>query len=132
MENKDFDVIEEGLYDEISVELFDVVDEFADVKETVKEPLHETVVEQANVPDEKQMGRVEAIIYSMTPAERANPSVLNPSRKNRIAKGAGVDIAEVNRLVKQFEQSRKMMKQMGGMMKGKRGGGMFGKMKFPF
>ena len=86
----------------------------------------------AALPDEKQMGRVEAIIYSMTPAERANPSVLNPSRKNRIAKGAGVDIAEVNRLVKQFEQSRKMMKQMGGMMKGKRGGGMFGKMKFPF
>ena len=57
MENKDFDVIEEGLYDEISVELFDVVDEFADVKETVKEPLHETVVEQANVPDEKQMAQ---------------------------------------------------------------------------
>ncbi len=86
----------------------------------------------AALPDEKQMGRVEAIIYSMTPAERANPSVLNPSRKNRIARGAGVDIAEVNRLVKQFEQSRKMMKQMGGMMKGKRGGGMFGKMRFPF
>lgn len=85
----------------------------------------------AALPDEKQMGRVEAIIYSMTPAERSNPSILNPSRKNRIAKGAGVDIAEVNRLVKQFEQSRKMMKQMGGLMGGKKGrfGGRF---KLPF
>ena len=59
----------------------------------------------ASVPDEKAIARTEAIIYSMTPEERANPSVLNPSRKSRIAKGAGVDIAEVNRLVKQFEQS---------------------------
>ena len=85
----------------------------------------------AALPDEKAMGRVEAIIYSMTPAERSNPSLLNPSRKNRIAKGAGVDIAEVNRLVKQFEQSRKMMKQMGGMLGGKKGG-RFGRFKLPF
>ena len=71
---------------------------------------------------EQKMARVEAIIYSMTPEERRNPSLMNPSRKNRIAKGAGVDIAEVNRLVKQFEQMKKMMKQMPGMMKkGKRG-----------
>ena len=71
---------------------------------------------------EKTMARTEAIIYSMTPEERRNPSLMNPSRKNRIAKGAGVDIAEVNRLVKQFEQMKKMMKQMPGMMKkGKRG-----------
>ena len=71
---------------------------------------------------EKSMERTEAIIYSMTPEERRNPSLMNPSRKNRIAKGAGVDIAEVNRLVKQFEQMKKMMKQMPGMMKkGKRG-----------
>ena len=87
----------------------------------------------ASVPDEKAIDRTEAIIYSMTPEERANPSVLNPSRKSRIAKGAGVDIAEVNRLVKQFEQSRKLMKQMSGMMSGKRsGGGLFGKLKLPF
>ncbi len=86
----------------------------------------------ADLPDDKALGRVEAIIYSMTPKERANPSLLNPSRKNRIAKGAGVDIAEVNRLVKQFEQSRKMMKQMGGMFGGKKRGGMFGKFKLPF
>ena len=66
--------------------------------------------------DEKQIARVEAIIYSMTPAERANPKLLNPSRKNRIARGAGVDIAEVNRLVKQQEQMKKMMKQLPGMM----------------
>lgn len=86
----------------------------------------------ADLPDDKALGRVEAIIYSMTPKERANPSLLNSSRKNRIAKGAGVDIAEVNRLVKQFEQSRKMMKQMGGMFGGKKRGGMFGKFKLPF
>ncbi|OUQ27178.1 signal recognition particle protein [Lachnoclostridium sp. An131] len=81
--------------------------------------------------DEKKMARTEAIILSMTPKERSNPEILNPSRKNRIARGAGVDIAEVNRLVKQFEQMRKMMKQMPGMM----GGGKFGKrgrFKFPF
>ena len=71
--------------------------------------------------DEKKMGRIEGIIYSMTPAERANPALLNPSRKNRIARGAGVDIAEVNRLVKQFEQAKKMMKQMPGLMGGKKG-----------
>ncbi len=70
---------------------------------------------------EKSMKRTESIIYSMTPEERRNPSLLNPSRKKRIADGAGVDIAEVNRLVKQFEQARKMMKQIPGMMGGKRG-----------
>ena len=76
-----------------------------------------------NAIDEKKMARTEAIILSMTPKERSNPEILNPSRKHRIAKGAGVDIAEVNRLVKQFEQMRKMMKQMPGMMGmgGKRG-----------
>ena len=52
----------------------------------------------------------------MTPQERSNPSILNISRKNRIARGAGVDVSEVNRLVKQFEQSKKMMKQMPGLM----------------
>ena len=85
--------------------------------------------------DEKKMARIEAIILSMTVKERQNPDVLNPSRKRRIANGAGVDISEVNRLVKQFEQSRKMMKQMSGMMGGKGKGrfgkkGMFGKLPF--
>ena len=81
--------------------------------------------------DEKQIDRIQAIILSMTPKERSNPSILNPSRKHRIAKGAGVDIAEVNRLVKQQEQMKKMMKQYGGMFGGKRGKkGMFN--KFPF
>ena len=79
--------------------------------------------------DDDALKPFEAIIQSMTMEERTNPSILNPSRKNRIAKGAGVDIAEVNRVVKQFEQSRKMMKQMSGMMKGK---GKFGKFKMPF
>ena len=84
----------------------------------------------AQMPDEKVLARTEAIIYSMTPKERSNPSILNVSRKNRIAKGAGVDIAEVNRLVKQFEQSRKMMKQMSGMMNGR--GGKKGRFRLPF
>ena len=73
--------------------------------------------------DESQMGRTEAIILSMTPKERANPDILNQSRKIRIAKGAGVDVGEVNKLVKQFEQARKLMKQFGGGMTGKRKGG---------
>lgn len=87
----------------------------------------------ASMVDEKELARTEAIVLSMTPAERRNPKLLNPSRKHRIAKGAGVDIAQVNRFVKQFEQSQKMMKQFGGM--GKRRGGfgnMFGGMKMPF
>ena len=79
---------------------------------------------------EKQMARIESIIYSMTLQERRNPDILNPSRKHRIAKGAGVDISEVNRLVKQFEQMKKMMKQLPGMMGGR--GGKKGRMRFPF
>ena len=84
--------------------------------------------------DEKQMARMEAIVLSMTVEERQNPKLLNPSRKHRIAKGAGVDIAVVNRFIKQFEQSQKMMKQLPGMMggkKGRRGFGGFGGMKLP-
>ncbi len=73
--------------------------------------------------DEKQLKQMEAIVLSMTKAERRDPKLLNPRRKHRIAAGAGVDIAVVNRFIKQFEQSQKMMKQMGG---GKRGKGMFG------
>lgn len=83
-----------------------------------------------NAIDEKKMARIEGIIYSMTPKERANPSILNPSRKRRIAAGAGVDISEVNRLVKQFEQTKKMMKQMPGLMGGK--GMKRGRFKLPF
>ena len=71
--------------------------------------------------DEKQMNRPKAIILSMTKEERSNPAIINPSRKRRIAAGAGVDISEVNRLIKQFDQMKKMMKQMSGMMGGKRG-----------
>ena len=89
--------------------------------------------------DDDAFKGVEAIIYSMTPAERENPSLINPSRKRRIANGAGVDISEVNRLVKQIEGQKKMMKQLSGMMggKGKRRfggfpGGMPGGGRFPF
>lgn len=77
--------------------------------------------------DDKKLAHTEAIIRSMTPAERANPKLMNPSRKHRIAKGAGLDIAEVNRFIKQFEQSQKLMKQMGGKLGGKRG-----RFNFPF
>lgn len=79
---------------------------------------------------DKQLKRIESIIYSMTIKERQNPDILNPSRKRRIAKGAGVDISEVNRLVKQFEQTKKMMKQLPGMMGGF--GAKKGRMRFPF
>ncbi len=88
--------------------------------------------------DDSAMDRVEAIILSMTKEERSNPSLLNPSRKQRIARGAGVEISEVNRIVKQFDQMKKMMKQLPGMMGGKRKGGlgalggMMGKFKMPF
>ncbi len=80
--------------------------------------------------DEKDMARKEAIILSMTPQERSDPSVLNVSRKNRIARGCGLDISEVNRLVKQFEQARKMMKKMPALMGGK--GGKRGGFRLPF
>ncbi|WP_312501539.1 signal recognition particle protein [Lacrimispora sp.] len=84
--------------------------------------------------DEKAMDRVEAIILSMTSKERLNPELMkNASRKQRVAKGAGVDITEVNRIVKQFDQMKKMMKQLPGMMGGgKRHGGLLGKLKLPF
>ena len=87
--------------------------------------------------DEKQLAHMEAIVLSMTPAERKNPKLLNPSRKHRIARGAGLDIAQVNRFVKQFEQSQKLMKQFGGGGKRRGGfGGMFSGMggpgRFPF
>ena len=84
------------------------------------------------MPDEDEaeanLKRTEAIIQSMTAKERKNPDIINPSRKNRIARGAGVNISEVNRLVKQFEQMKKMMKQMPGMMKGAKKG----RFKLPF
>lgn len=80
--------------------------------------------------DDKQLARMEAIVLSMTPAERKDPKLLNPSRKHRIARGAGVDISVVNRFIKQFEQSQKMMKQLPGMMGGF--GGKKGRFKLPF
>ena len=76
--------------------------------------------------DEKDLARKEAMIHSMTPEERENPDLLNTSRKARIAKGAGVELVEVNRFIKQFNQTRKMMKQMPGMMKGKGKRGLMG------
>ncbi len=74
---------------------------------------------------EKGIARMEAMIYSMTLEERRNPDILNPSRKHRIAKGAGVDISEVNRMVKQFGEMKKLMKMVGK-------GGRKGKFRLPF
>jgi signal recognition particle subunit SRP54 len=73
--------------------------------------------------DEKELAHVEAIIKSMTRQERRNPSILNGSRKKRIAVGSGTKVQDVNRLLKQFEESRKLMKQFAdmGSKKGKRG-----------
>ena len=70
--------------------------------------------------DPKQMAHVEAIVLSMTPEERRNPSIIKASRKTRIAKGSGTSVQEVNRLLQQFDQMKKMMKQMAN-----------GNMKFP-
>lgn len=79
--------------------------------------------------DEKQLVHVEAIIQSMTKKERQDPSIINGSRRKRIAKGSGTSVAQVNRLIKQFSEMKKMMKQMTNMQKGKKGKGA---MKFPF
>lgn len=84
--------------------------------------------EEQTAQAEKNMARMEAIIYSMTLEERRNPDVLNPSRKHRIARGAGVDISEVNRMVKQFGEMKKLMKTMGRGGKRKKRGGF----QFPF
>lgn len=81
------------------------------------------------MPDDSDLKRIEAIILSMTPEERSRPEIINPSRKRRIAAGAGVNLVEVNRLIKQFDQSRKMMKQMSGSMKKK---GRRNQMRLPF
>ncbi len=74
--------------------------------------------DQLDSIDETQIDRIEAIIHSMTPGERANVSILNGSRRARIAKGAGVEVSEVNNLVTRFVEARKMMQSMGGMMTG--------------
>jgi signal recognition particle subunit SRP54 len=77
--------------------------------------------------EEKEIGRVVAIIDSMTPRERANHMIINGSRRRRIAKGSGTSVQDVNQLLKQYAQARKMMKTLSGGMLGKK----FGKMKFP-
>ena len=83
------------------------------------------------MPDEKELAHMEAIVLSMTPAERKNPKLLTPQRKLRIANGSGNDIAVVNRFIKQFTQAQKMMKQMPGMMKGHGGFGKLGGLMGP-
>ena len=75
-----------------------------------------------NKPDEKQLGRVEAIISSMTAAERRDESLLNGSRRKRIARGSGTSVEEVNRLVKQFGEMKRVLQMMGGMQAMQQGG----------
>ncbi|MCM1480093.1 MAG: signal recognition particle protein, partial [Muribaculaceae bacterium] len=79
--------------------------------------------------DDSQLKRIEAIILSMTPAERAKPSIIDPKRKRRIAAGSGNSVADVNRLLRQFEEMQKMMKQFGVM--GKNGKGRKNKLRMP-
>ena len=81
--------------------------------------------------DEKQLDRIEAIILSMTPEERDKPDLINSSRKQRIAKGCGMKVEDVNRLLKQYDQMKQMMKQFSKMAGGKRFG-RYPKMKLPF
>ena len=81
--------------------------------------------------DERDMARTKAIILSMTPAERRNPKIINGSRRKRIAAGSGMKVQDVNRLLKQYEQSQVLMKQFGGMATGKKGK-KGGKFKLPF
>ena len=80
--------------------------------------------------DESQMGKIEAIILAMTPKERMYPEIINGSRRRRIAKGSGTTVEDINKLLKQFDQMKKMMRQFTG-GKGKRRGMPFG-MKLPF
>ena len=80
-----------------------------------------------NKPDEKQISRVEAIISSMTPEERRKQHIINGSRRKRIARGSGTTVEEVNRLLKQFVQMQKMLKQLGGMAGLTGGGGKVGR-----
>jgi signal recognition particle subunit SRP54 len=76
--------------------------------------------------NDKQLDHIEALINSMTAEEKRNPEIINGSRRKRIARGSGTTIQEVNRLLKQFKETKKLMKQMNGMQRG------FGKKKFPF
>ncbi|EAC3023879.1 signal recognition particle protein [Listeria monocytogenes] len=82
--------------------------------------------------DDKQLGHIEAIIKSMTKNEKDNPDIINASRRKRIARGSGRPVQEINRLLKQFAEMKKMMKQMTGGGKGKKGKNPFGNFKMPF
>ena len=82
--------------------------------------------------DEKMLAHQEAIIKSMTRREREHPEILNASRKIRVAKGSGTSVEEVNKLLKQYDQIKKMMKQFSDMGRSKMGRRQMGKMKFPF
>lgn len=101
----------------------DLLDQFAQIKKMgplknvlAKMPGMEKQLKDVDI-DDRQMDRLAAIILSMTPEERSKPSIINPSRKRRIAAGSGMQVEDVNRLIKQFEQTQKMMKQLKGMGK---------------
>ena len=123
---------------ESSFTLDDFLDQFKQIKKmgnveqlvSMMPGIKPGALKDANI-DEKQLARTEAIILSMTPKERNNPDLLNGSRRKRIAAGSGTTVEDVNRLLRQFEQTKKMMKQFSNMEKR---GGLFGKgkMKIPF
>ncbi|EAG1698515.1 signal recognition particle protein [Listeria monocytogenes] len=120
------------------------LDDFLDQLQQVKQmgPLDELLkmmpgankmkgLDNMNV-DDKQLGHIEAIIKSMTKNEKDNPDIINASRRKRIARGSGRPVQEINRLLKQFTEMKKMMKQMTGGGKGKKGKNPFGNFKMPF
>ncbi|EAD8853272.1 signal recognition particle protein [Listeria monocytogenes] len=120
------------------------LDDFLDQLQQVKQmgPLDELLkmmpgankmkgLDNMNV-DDKQLGHIEAIIKSMTKNEKDNPDIINASRRKRIARGSGRPVQEINRLLKQFAEMKKMMKQMTGGGKGKKGKNPFGNFKMPF
>ena len=123
---------------ESSFTLDDFLDQFKQIKKmgnveqlvSMMPGIKPGALKDANI-DERQLARTEAIILSMTPKERNNPDLLNGSRRKRIAAGSGTTVEDVNRLLRQFEQTKKMMKQFSNMEKR---GGLFGKgkMKIPF
>ena len=123
---------------EQSFTLDDYLDQFAQIKNMgsmeqilgMMPGVNASALKDAKI-DEKVVARTEAIIKSMTPRERAKPEILNYSRRRRIAAGSGTTIEEVNRLLKQFEQTKKLMKQFSSAGKFK-GGRMKKGMKFPF
>ncbi|MGN1089162.1 MAG: signal recognition particle protein [Huintestinicola sp.] len=127
IDEKEVQKLTQKLQEEKGFDLDDLLDQMKQIKKMG--PLKQIVgmlpgvgdkIKDVDI-DDRQLLRIEAIITSMTPAERAKPSIINPSRKRRIAAGSGNTVADVNRLLKQFEDMQKMMKQFGVMGRNQKG-----------